>query len=69
MRALFIHTRSVRVGAREVLVTQVLSEAGMPGFGVSFSLDATQARHMAEARVTALESSLPRPPGSSAATR
>ena len=43
----YIHTQSMRLASGpEALVTRVLAEGGA-GFGFSFQLDATQARHMA----------------------
>ena len=73
MRALSIQTRSVRLAGREVLVTEVLTDAGAIGCGLSFRRDATESRHMAERRAglrpTASESSPPPRPGSSGATR
>jgi len=45
----FIHTHSLRlVTGQEALVTRAVSESGKVGFGFSFRLDATEARHMAE---------------------
>lgn len=35
-------------GGEEVLVARVLAEDGRIGYGFSFRLDATEARHMAE---------------------
>lgn len=73
MRALSIQTRSIRLAGREVLVTEVLTDAGAIGCGLSFRRDATESRHMAERRAglrpTASESLPPPPPGSSGATR
>lgn len=73
MRALSIHTRSLRLAGKEVLLTQVISDTGAVGWGLSFRRDATESRHMAERRAglrpTAAESSPPPPPGSSGATR
>ncbi len=48
-RAAFIHVHSIRVATgEEALVARVLAENGRPGYGFSFRLDATEARHMAE---------------------
>ena len=48
MQASFIHTHSMRLASgQEALVTRVLAEDGTAGFGFSFQLDATEARHMA----------------------
>ena len=45
----FVHTQSIRLASgREALVTRVLTREGRTGFGFSFQLDATAARHMAE---------------------
>jgi hypothetical protein len=78
MRALSIQTRSVRLAGREVLVTEVLTDAGAIGCGLSFRGDATESRHMAEQRaglrgpdaslIASVFSPPPRP-GSSGATR
>lgn len=49
MRAAYIHVHSMRIASgEEVLVARVLAEDGRAGFGFSFRLDATEARHMAE---------------------
>ena len=49
MRAAFIHVHSMRIASgEEVLVARVLAENGAVGFGFSFRLEATEARHMAE---------------------
>ena len=77
MRALCILTRSIRLAGREVLVTEVLTDAGAIGCGLSFRRDATESRHMAEQRAgLRAEASLiasgfspPPPRGSSGATR
>lgn len=48
-RAAFIHVHSIRIATgEEVLVARVLAEDGRVGYGFSFRLDATEARHMAE---------------------
>jgi carboxymethylenebutenolidase len=48
-RAAFIHVHSIRIASgEEVLVARVLAEDGRLGYGFSFRLDATEARHMAE---------------------
>ena len=48
MRA-FLHTHSMRLeSGQEILVARVLAGSGRTGFGFSFRLDATEARHMAE---------------------
>lgn len=45
----FIHVHSIRIATgEEVLVARVLAEDGRIGYGFSFRLDATEARHMAE---------------------
>jgi hypothetical protein len=47
-RARFIHVHSIRISSgEEVLVARVLSEDGRVGYGFSFRLDATEARHLA----------------------
>jgi hypothetical protein len=44
----FVHTQSMRLqSGHEALVTRVVAPDGRIGFGFSFDLDATQARHMA----------------------
>lgn len=49
MEAPRIHVHSMRIGSGdEVLVARVLTGEGKAGFGFSFRLDATEARHMAE---------------------
>ena len=49
MKAAFIHVHSIRIASgEEVLVARVLAEDGRIGYGFSFRLDATEARHMAE---------------------
>ena len=49
IRAAFIHVHSIRIASgEEVLVARVLAEDGRIGYGFSFRLDATEARHMAE---------------------
>jgi hypothetical protein len=48
-RANFIHVHSIRLATgEEVLVARVLADDGRVGYGFSFRLDATEARHMAE---------------------
>ena len=48
-RAAFIHVHSLRIASgEEVLVARVLAEDARLGYGFSFRLDATEARHMAE---------------------
>ena len=45
-----VHTHSVRLASgEEALVTRVWTTDGREGFGYSLALDATAARHMAEA--------------------
>jgi len=45
----FVHVHSMRLEAgQEALVARVLTKDGKVGFGFSFRLDATEARHMAE---------------------
>jgi len=44
----FIHTHSMRLASgHEALVTRLLTDEGKTGFGFTFQLDATEARHMA----------------------
>jgi hypothetical protein len=44
-----VHVHSMRIATgEEVLVARVLAPDGRAGFGFSFRLDATEARHMAE---------------------
>ena len=44
----FIHTQSMRLASgHEALVTRLLTGEGRAGFGFTFQLDATEARHMA----------------------
>ena len=76
MRALSIQTRSIRLAGREVLVTEVLTDAGTLGCGLSFRGDATESRHMAERRAglradaaTSSGSSPTPPPAPSASPR
>src|SRR2546421_1062480 len=46
--ASYIHVHSLRIASgQEVLVARVVSDAGRVGYGFSFRLDATEARHMA----------------------
>lgn len=45
----FIHTHSLRLKTgEEALVTRVVAQDGRIGYGFTFDLDATAARHMAE---------------------
>lgn len=45
----FVHVHSMRIATgEEVLVARVAAPDGRTGFGFSFRLDATEARHMAE---------------------
>jgi hypothetical protein len=45
----FLHVQSIRLaGGREALIARVIAQDGRIGFGFSFHLDATAARHMAE---------------------
>ena len=49
MRASFIHVHSMRIATgEEVLIARVVAPDGRVGYGFSFRLDATEARHMAE---------------------
>jgi hypothetical protein len=49
MPASYIHVHSMRIATGdEVLVCRVLNNDGGSGFGFSFRLEATEARHMAE---------------------
>jgi hypothetical protein len=49
MRALHVHVHSVRIATgEEVLVARVIAPGGRVGYGFSFRVDATEARHMAE---------------------
>lgn len=44
-----VHVHSMRIASgEEVLVARVLAENGAVGFGFSFRVEATEARHMAE---------------------
>jgi hypothetical protein len=52
MQASYIHVHSLRIGSgEEVLVCRVLKDDGSAGYGFSFRLEATEARHMAECSV------------------
>jgi len=45
----FVHVHSMRIASgEEVLVARVLAEDGRVGYGFSFRLESTEARHMAE---------------------
>jgi hypothetical protein len=45
----FLHVQSLRIASgEEILIARVVAEDGRVGFGFSFRLDATEARHMAE---------------------
>ncbi len=45
----FVHVQSLRIASgEEALVARVVTQEGKTGFGFSFRLDATEARHMAE---------------------
>jgi hypothetical protein len=45
----FLHVHSMRLAdGREALVARVVADDGRIGYGFSFALDATAARHMAE---------------------
>ena len=49
MRASSIHVHSIRLATgEEVLIARVVAPDGRIGFGFSFRVDATEARHMAE---------------------
>ena len=49
MAASYIHVRSMRIASgEEALVARALAGDGKIGYGFSFRLDATEARHMAE---------------------
>jgi hypothetical protein len=49
MRARHVHVHSMRLATgEEVLVARVVAPDGRVGFGFSFRVDATEARHMAE---------------------
>lgn len=48
MEPSFVHVHSMRLATgQEVLVCRALAQDGRAGFGFSFQLDATEARHMA----------------------
>ena len=52
MESSYIHVHAFRgASGREILVARVLAPDGRIGFGFSFRLDATEARHMAEWQV------------------
>ena len=45
----FVHVQSLRLASgEEALVARVVAKTGRVGYGFSFRLDATEARHMAE---------------------
>jgi hypothetical protein len=45
----FLHVQSIRIASgAEILLARVVADSGKIGFGFSFRLDATEARHMAE---------------------
>jgi hypothetical protein len=45
----FLHVQSLRIASgEEILMARVIAGDGKIGFGFSFRLDATEARHMAE---------------------
>jgi hypothetical protein len=45
----FLHVQSIRsASGAEILLARVVADSGKIGFGFSFRLDATEARHMAE---------------------
>ncbi len=45
----FVHVQSLRLASgEEALVARVVAKSGRVGYGFSFRLDATEARHMAE---------------------
>jgi hypothetical protein len=49
MEPSYIHLHAIRgASGAEILVARVLARDGRVGFGFSFRLDATEARHMAE---------------------
>ena len=49
MRASYLHVHSMRLATgEEVLIARVVAPDGRVGYGFSFRLDATEARHMAE---------------------
>jgi len=49
MRARYVHVHSMRIATgEEVLVARAIAPDGRAGYGFSFRLDATEARHMAE---------------------
>ena len=49
MRAGFIHVHSMRIATgEEVLLARVVATDDRVGYGFSFRLDSTEARHMAE---------------------
>ena len=49
MKDAFVHVHSIRTASgEEVLVARVLAENGKVGYGFSFRLESTEARHMAE---------------------
>ncbi len=45
----FVHVQSLRLASgEEALVARVVAKSGRVGYGFSFRLEATEARHMAE---------------------
>ena len=49
MKDAFVHVHSMRLASgEEVLVARALAESGALGYGFSFRLESTEARHMAE---------------------
>jgi hypothetical protein len=49
VKAHFVHVHSLRLATgEEALIARVVAPDGRVGFGFSFRLDATEARHMAE---------------------
>ena len=49
MESSYIHVHSIRgASGDEILIARVLAPDGKIGYGFSFRLDATEARHMAE---------------------
>jgi hypothetical protein len=49
MRASYLHVHSMRLATgEEALVARAIAPDGRVGYGFSFRLDATEARHMAE---------------------
>ena len=49
MRASYLHVHSMRLATgEEVLIARAIAPDGRVGYGFSFRVDATEARHMAE---------------------